>query len=354
MPYDTKLPGLAPTLTSCPSKEEIQRNVLEITLAMVNQVRFAVCQPGGDKHLWSLLSSRPNSRESDLADPDCSPAILGLSWTDIEPTSIAATMMQLYDYGALALEDSTVESLDNDEGSAAWVSRLLYDLRRSTFLTEWDAATDYRVTPCVERCLLVVETAHARLLLEGGEEGFFPTDYEVGYLTFRQLSLLSGMTEASLRTIASRPSGGLVTERRGNNSFIPVSHAKEWLKGRNRYTPIRRVSNAGAVPLTDRRHTSVDDFMVALMERVSYLVNEIGPEVMQQRLQGGRFSAVRKTPSGMHAIEVSQKQLLDRRLMESLGEALDLPPKKFALRAAESVHSETLRRIEQELQGAKQ
>lgn len=352
MPRNATLPALAPALSAFPSREDVQKDVLETMLAMVNQARFAFFRDSGDEHLQPLLSSRPTEHESAFANPDLSPDDLGLSWADVSPTAMAMTMMQLYDYGALALEDGTAENLDNSEGSAAWISRLLYDMRRSTFLSEWDSATAGRAAPSVERCLFIAEAAHARLLLEGGEEGFFPTEYEVGYLTFRQLSLLSGMTEASLRTIASRPSGGLTAERRGNNAFIPALHAKEWLKGRNRYAPIRRMSNTGAAPLTDRKHASKDDFIFALVERVSYLVDEIGLEIMQQRLQGSQFDTVQKTPSGLHAIEVNVQQLLDRRLMESLGQALDLPPKKFALRAAEAVHSESLRRIEQELIGA--
>ncbi|MCB1995645.1 MAG: hypothetical protein KDG57_07155 [Rhodoferax sp.] len=319
-----------------------------------NQARFAFHRVGADKHLWALVSSGSSGSEHAIADPDLSAEDLGLTWNDVEQTAMATTMMHLYDYGALAIEDGTTESLDNVEGEAAWVTCLLHDLRRSTFLIKWNEAKAGRVVPAVERCLLIAETAHARLLLEGGKEGFFPTEYEIGYLTFRQLSLLSGMTEASLRTLASRASSGLVTERKGNNSYIPISHAKEWLKDRNRYTPIRRVSNAGAAPLTDRKHTSVDDFLVAIDERVSYLVDELGLEFLQRRLSGGRFGKVQKTRSGMHAIDVGAAQLLNRELMESLATVLELPPTKFALRAAEAVHGDELRRIERELQGVKQ
>ncbi len=340
-----------PSPLSFPTKEAIQKDVLETLLVMSNQVRFAIAGPGTDGKLWALLSSRPLDYPHELANPDNSPDDLGLTWPDVAETALAQTLMELYDYGVLGLEDASAEELDNNEGGAAWVSRLLHDLRHSAFLAEWDEATGGRSMPSVERCLLLAETANARVLLEGGKEGFFLNDREAGYLTFRQLSLLSGMTESSLRTVASRASGGLVTERLGNNSYIEVSHAKQWLKARNRYTPVRRVSNAGAVPMTERRFASTDEFQLAIDQRVSYLAEEIGLEVLQQRLKGSPFGEPKKGPAS-YFIEVGAKQMANRKLMEALGKALDLPARMFALRAAETLHSEVLRHVEKEIQGA--
>lgn len=338
-----------------PSREALQQDVAEVLLTVANQARFAFFDASRDTdvHLWHLLTGRNEARAGDLADPDLSPRDLRIGWSDVAGTALGATIMQMYDFGVLALSDVTGEDLDHNEGSAAWVSRLLSDLQRSFFLLEWNEATGGRATPSVERCLAVAEMADARVLLEDGDECFFP-DSTPGLLTFRQLALLSGMTEASLRTIASRASGGLQTERRGNNTYIQVGHAKQWLKARNRYTPVRRVSNAGALPLTSRRYANVDEFTGALDDRLSYLVGELGSEVMQQRLQGTPWEEPEQSPSGLHVVGVTTEQLMDRGLMQRLAKALELPVQMFVLRAAETVHSEALRRIEQELQGAKE
>lgn len=337
-----------------PSREEIQQDVAEILLALANHARFAFLNPkrNSDALLWELLTARAGNRPGDLANPDSAPADLHIEWADVAETALGATMMQLYDYGVLALVDVSTEQLDSNENSAAWVCTLLHDLQRSVFLVEWDAATGGRTAPCVARCLFIAETANARVILEGGEEGFFP-DTNPGLLTFRQLALLSGMTEASLRTIASRASGGLQTERRGNSTYIEVKHAKEWLTARKRYAPLRRMSSAGAPDLTKQRFANVFDFGSAVDDRLTYLGNELGHEVMVERLRGTPWTAPEKSPFGRHWLELTEQQMVDHSLMRRLGQALDLPERLFALRAAETVHCQALRRIELEIQEAK-
>ena len=338
-----------------PSKEQIQQDVVLTMHLLLNQARFCFLRDGtSDEVLWSLVSQKPLDHSASFADPDLSPAELGLTFDDVANVEFVKTMMQLYDYGVLAIEDTSLPTLDNSEGHAHWTTCILEDLARSTFLKEW---TDYAGDSCeqaVDHCLSIVEIASARLVLEGAQEGFFHKDRDAEGLTFRQLALLSSMSEASLRTLTSRGNGLVTVKGQRNSTYITIEHAKDWLKAKGRYTAIRRVSDLGMAPLTSQRFFSVEELQAAIMERTDYLRLEVGSDAMTQRLAASGVKwVVEQLPNGETLDRINEQQLLDRKVMKRLGAALELPAEMFALRAAETVLSEKLRLVEQELKGAK-
>lgn len=331
-------------------KEQLQGDILNILLTLLNQARFAFFRPNGDKCLWALLASQKTDAEGDFANPDMTTDDLGLEFDHVADMEFAKTVLQVYDYGVLGLDDSSAPSLDDCEGGAAWTSRTLFDLARSEFLREW---SDYAGPLCAEsvgRCLKLFELANARLMLEGGREGFYLTQQEQDRLTFQQLSLLSGMTEPSLRTLASRGTG-LRTIKEGSATFIEIADAKEWLRARGRYEPIRAISDRGATISLERPFGSVDNLQMAVFDRIDYLVHEIGKEALDQRIAETGIRFERET-AYRHVVEsVSLSDLEDRELMKKLAIALDWPPVQFALRAGETVLREKLNLIEKELKG---
>ena len=79
----------------------------------------------------------------------------------------------------------------------------------------------------------------------------------------------------------------------------------------------------------------------------------IGTLVAHRLAASGVKWIVEKLPNGETLDRINEQQLLDRKVMKRLGAALELPAEMFALRAAETVLSEKLRLVEQELKGAK-
>lgn len=334
-------------------KEQFQEDVLNILLTLLNQARFAFYRSGGDQRLWSLLSSLQPVDDGNFADPDMMPKDLGLEFAHVADMDFVRTVLQVYDYGVLGLDDSSAPLLDDGEGAAAWASRTLYDLDRSEFLKEWSDYAGTAPAEAVGRCLRLLELANARLMLEGGTEGFYLGGQEPSRLTFPQLSLLSGMTEASLRTLASR-GAGIRTVKEGSATFIEIADAKDWLAARGRYEPIRRISDRGATISFDRPFPSVDELQGAIFDRIDYLTHEIGKEALDQRLRETGIRFQKKAIIGQVLHEVRVRDLEDRALMEKLAHALEWEPERFALRAAEAVLAEKLNEIEKELKGAAQ
>lgn len=357
--------------------EQVQADVLEVLLALINQLRFSVLRSDlyGDEVLWSLLEIKPKRavessgdaeetvRSSfshpDYANPDLHPQDLGLTFADVAETGLATELVHLYEYGVLAELDVSAPSLDDDEGGAAWASRTLFDLAHSKFIQEWSDYAGDRAQDAAKRLLAVAELANARLLLEGGTEGFFLDERDVGFLTFRQLSLLSGMTEASLRTLASRavkaagandgsPAsavGALRTVRKGNAAYIEVEDARAFLQARNRYLPVRQVHKAGGASFVDRRYSSVAELQSAVSDRIEFLEGELGSDETDQRLAA---CDIQWTADRV----LSFPALLSNASMRRLAEALEWPSELFALRAAETALAEQLRSVERQLREA--
>lgn len=345
-----------------PTKPQVQEAATATALVLVNQARFALMRHDGrnEAALWALLSDQSLEGVGSYASPDSTPATLGLNFEHVADMEFARTLMVLYDYGVLGLEDTSADPLDNSEGDAAWVSRILYDLANSAFLSEWSEYAGAETLDAVKCCLGVAELANARVLLEGGKEGFFLDDRHEGLLTFRQLSLLSGMSEPSLRTLASRGAKtgavaageALRTVKHGTASYIEVVEARTWLKARQRYTAVRRVSDRGSAPLAQLRLASREDLQQAVDERIRYLCAEIGADTVQQRMNATGLDLQQRVFDEQNFWEIRREDFLRRDAMRALGEALDWPADVFALRAAQACLSEQLRAVELELKTA--
>ena len=205
-------------------------------------------------------------------------------------------------------------------------------------------------------------------MLEGSDEGFFLDDREEGFLSIRQMALLSGMTEASIRTLASRSrksqldatsdsTSQLVTTNDGKNTSIDINDAKAWLKAKSRYVPITEKRTKGEVDFTNRKFTFIDDIEDAISDRLKFLGDQHGEEDMNARtINAGIVWVLQEIVPGVPLCRavIGEDQLLNTDLMRRFADVLELPSEMFALRAAEAVMQERLRAIEKQLKQAQQ
>jgi len=343
------------------AKSELESAILDTLVVLTARSGFVcVTSPEAMAASWALMSSQVLEDPMALADPDMDAGELDLRYSSVQHLPIAQVLMQAYDYGMSGMLDVTGLHMDDSDGDFNWISRIVYDLRHSTFLTDWvaykDAPAADKVNQAVERCLITLELANARLMLEGGSEGFFLGVQDPGVLTIRQMALLSGMSEASVRTLANpkRPNH-LVTTKDGANTVVEIGEAKKWLKTKGRYLPVRKINMNGAGSLTDRKFADIEELEAAIQNRIEFLAAQRGAEDIRQVLRdtGVQWTNMPfiSTSPNWTVPRLGDEQFLDRALMQRLATALEVSPDTFPLRAAETVLHQRLRLIEHELKG---
>lgn len=343
------------------SRDEFGLSLVHAVRALVAQAGWTFGSEGGfdaarqaQGKVWSLVSPKPLPEGDSMApiSPDCSAEELGLGFADVEHLELVQTLMQCYDYGVLGIHDATAETLDDCEGSAMRTSRIVYDLERSTFLSEWTQYAGEQAQRAAADCVYVCELANARLILEGGEDPFFLEDRWSGWLTVRQLALLAGMTEASIRTLASR--GELHFAKERGQSSVTIEQAKQWLQAKGRYVPITTTEGRGADDITARKWSSRWDFENALFARIAYIGQKNGHETVEGQLHATGLTELGEPLPGspFERPALGEQQLLDADLMRRVALALELPPERLVLRAAEVVYADHLRAIEKQIKQA--
>lgn len=342
------------------TKDEFKSDILETMLILLNQTRFTFLRDSNSElTLWALLSNRPLEHAGAYAYPDNGPSDLGLTFADIESISMVRDLVRLYEYGMHGVRDELMYQMDDAEGPGNWTSRILYDLSRSEFLNDWIAYRGDKFQSCVERCLMVTELANARLMLEGGSEGFYLGTQNPGALDIRQMSLLAAMTEGSIRTLANpNRKNPLITTKDANGSgiHIEIENAKAWLIAKGRYVPIKKVNAEGAEDFTKFKFSTIADFESAVFNRLQFLKLQHGEDAVNLRVSSAGVKQLQSPQARelMRQTFLGSDQLLDADLMSRLAEVLELPVQLFALRAAEAATAERLQFIERLLKKVQQ
>lgn len=350
------------------TQEEFKNNILEAMLVLASKTDWTFMTVSGGsfqesgERVWSLLSPKPYSGYT-FADSGVTPDDLQMTFSDVERLSIVQTLMQLYEYGVHGVFDKSQGSMEDCDGYENQISRIFYDLHHSTFLQEWSNNGTYSNATSVGRCLYVCELANARLMLEGSDDGFFLDERKEGFISIRQMALVSGMTEASIRTLASRnrksqriaatdSNNQLITQNDGRNTVIDIADAKAWLKAKSRYVPIKKKRTKGSSDFTSRKFVSIGEIEDAISDRLDFLESQHGSEVMATRMADSGVVRIFQEivpGTGIGREIVGEVQLLNTELMRRFAEALELPAELFTLRAAEAVTHEKLRAIETHL-----
>lgn len=351
---------MAKTLKGTPSKGEATagfpvpfsledfRN--DIAAVYLHQVRCIAWMTDAET-AWPITKTPAPEYLGSLFYTDCTAADLGITYDRIRETNFATYMECLYNYAFFGKVDANKEAME-DESIYTWFSALICDAARGEMSMEYDLYGVF-TADAASRCLLVAETANARVTLEGGEpffsrfqrgkEGFLESEL----LTIRQMSLLAGMEEMSIRAAANpkRPNP-LKTENTENGTRIEIGVAKEWLQHKGRYVPISRHWTAGEIDLSKRQFMDIAEFDSTLYSRFQMLKSSGIPELEEQLKQAGIQSLFSMSEPFLNH---DPKDPAKVAALETIGQLLDLSPELLFLRAKEAEAKETLKSVERAL-----
>lgn len=335
------------------SKDELRKHVLAALLVLGRQLDFVFFRRDlSHQQVHRVLFGKPDLANLDLPEMDAES--LGITYDLVSGSALAETMEELYDFAFHGRY--TIEEDLNSESSASWVSRILDDLRGSSF-----AAELHEYFPCQEALTAlfsVCETVQARMVLEDLVEGdrfmdWHPRSLEQG-LTIRQVALLSGMTEASLRTMANpNRKNPLPVKSDGRNTYVDAAAAKKWLIAKGRYVPLVNADGRGAnLDLVKEPISSVAALVDRLDQRFHFLagadggnavvdaINQLDPSLAKKRLFDNSLYL---------AFEENDKRLQQREFLIQLAKILQLPVEELVTKVAHLQASAAAHELRQRL-----
>ena len=340
MTNDSITPSTANIFQAPLTKKDLRQHIVTISLVLVRQLHFVFHRPD-DSHEKAQIQLLGMTDTTNINDPEVDAFEtdgLQLTYEQIEDTAFATTIEELYELAYHGMLYGTGYDM-NSESSASWVSRILVDLSVSHFAQAWD---DYSSCKHALRALVeVCETAQARMVLENIQDGDDFMDW-YGYeghdgLTFRQIALLSGMTEASLRTMANpKRNNPLKTYSQGRNTYISPANAKEWLISKGRYVPIADIDRQGSeMDLVNETFHSFDHFCDRLDSRLHFLLGTEAAEDVTNALEAVREGLLsRRLIDQTPYLTLEPSEYANTVLMAKIGRALQLPSELLALRSA--------------------
>lgn len=328
--------------------EEFQKDITEVFFYQMRTIAL-ITDP---KTAFRVLNIEIKDDEYDIYDQDNSATDLGVTYDHIRNTTFATTLERLYEYAFYGKWDTNAESM-GDEGVYMWASGIVCDALRSDVAEIW-GAFGWDIESHAKRCVLVAETANARNTLEGGEifHNFYNgTKRELtgdDVLTIRQMALLSGMEEMSIRAAANpKRANPLITITEDGGTRVACDVAKSWLESKGRYVPITFYRSKGDLDLTKRKFLNYFDMWLALNDCFLKLSDLVGIETLTTKLNAIGLSVL-PSIQGVH-LEITEENFANESLMHSLAEILELPAVLLALRAKELNANQMLENVEKQL-----
>lgn len=325
--------------------EAFRNDVLEVFLLYVRTIAWMT-----DEDTAVAILGRPPNVSGVLRFE--SAYDVGLDYDHIRHTRFATAMERLYEYGCYGRIDVSAEEMAY-ESIYMWVADIVADARNGNVSAQWDS---YGVTTdaSASRCCHIAELANARVCLEGNEmfSHFYTgpatndaVDGEAGKLTIRQMALLAGMEEMSIRAAANpKRANALQTYSDNGRTRVTCDVAKAWLQAKGRYVPITRHSSSAEIDLAKRHFTNTDDLMQALSARYLQIGKREGYEQINTKLEEAGLITIG------FGFQIPNKNLFtDETAMRRFAELMELPGDLFFLRVREAVALEQLARVEAEL-----
>jgi hypothetical protein len=325
----------------------------DITEVFLHYVRIIACMTDADT-AWGILKLPSENYSRDLFYVGLEAKDLGLTFEHIRHTAFAEALDRMYQYAYFGRKDHNQESMVYESGYT-WITCLAFDARSGDMANEFDSY-GWPVKDCGARCAQAAETANARITLEGeapfyisqhpGKEGYLSEDV----LTVRQLSLLSGMEEMSIRAAANpkRPNP-LKTITTEHGTRIEIQVAKEWLMAKGRYVPISDVWSASEINLAKLSFESLYALYRALHARYQSFCTERGSEGMDAEFAQANI----KTEMGVGPVlSMSPEDYLNDEQIRVVARVLELPVELLVLRFKETLARENLSVIEKALREA--
>ncbi len=325
----------------------------DILFLYFQQVRTMGWMAGSDA-VWKLIERKAEVGEQECFDPDTNPKDIGFEYSEIADTEFAKSIDQMYQYAYFGIQDESKESMD-DESIHTWISAVLSDLASSRVADVWEAY-GVTTTDAARRCLEVAELANARRVLEGASDNFFyfggtgKDDDSTGFeaLTIRQMALLSGMEEMSIRAAANpKRANPLPTYSDEGRTRIAIDAAKSWLESKGRYVPINRTFSSGDIDLTKRRFKSLEDLVETINARIHMIRRRDNTDRKVAKLL---FDAEIMIEVEQGNSELNINLLRDDPAkVEILAVALEFDAKLLGIRIREALANEELSKVELEL-----
>lgn len=322
----------------------------DIAAIFLHQVRCIAWMTDAET-AWPITKAPAPEYLGSLFYTDHNAADLGITYDRIRDTNFAVYLECLYNYAFFGKVDANKEPME-DESIYTWFSALICDAARGEMSLEYDLYGVF-TADAASRCLLVAESANARVTLEGGEpffsrfqgskEGFLESEV----LTIRQISLLAGMEEMSIRAAANpkRPNP-LKTVNTEHGTRIEIGVAKEWLQHKGRYVPISRHWTAGEIDLSKRQFIDIAELDSTLYSRFQMLKSN-GHDSLEEQLKSAGVTSLFSMAEPF--LNHDPKDPAKVAMLESIGGLLDLSPELLYLRAKEAEAKETLNSVEQTL-----
>lgn len=332
-----------------------------VLVLYVQQLRVLAWMTGAiDKNntnVWMILGKSPKY-PNDIYTPDMTVDDLGLTWNDIDHTDFAIYLDSMYQYAYFGIYNTDLDPME-DETAYTWLSAILDDFHGSAFLSEWHSGHGGQGAESAAICLEVAELANARRILETGQgfsymlsagtnEGSLGDDA----LTVRQMALLAGMEEMSIRAAANpKRANPLVTFSDEGRTRIAPDVAKAWLQSKGRYIPITRQNKGRNIDLAKRKFASLMDLFQVVNDQLHFLESsEQHVEHLQKCDQGiVRYIKARADLENPPDLSLEKALLSEPKFVHELAVALSFPPDLFALRLREVLAKEELAAVDREL-----
>ena len=329
------------------SKEEFRKDILMVFMHPLRTLGWMM----NAETVAQMFNGKFVANNNGLLPLDCIPEDFGLAYEHIKETQFAYILERLYDYAFLGIIDGTAPMLV-ESSIYSWITAIVCDIAESNFATECEE-NGAKIYESAQRALLVAETANARFTLETGETFFekFYNDTHEDELTIRQMALLSGMKEMSIRaaTLETRASP-LETFSSGDGVRIAPRVAEEWLKTKGRYLPIRVVWPSGDLDLANTRFKTRESLDDALHVRYKMIQERDGVEVTDARLAAAGVTVHKEFP-GL-CFDLAPNDYSSPSVMKIVAGILELPEELLILRSREMLILEQLAHIEIDLHQA--
>jgi len=317
------------------TREQLQRDILNIILFEMRRLQ----------QVTSFKCNFPGIESDDSAFWDASnaPAELGMQYKDAQGFPLACALEDQFDYGLYAVVSNRSEEYIAWDTIHTWVGAYLVDLSRSAYVQEWEGEGPVNLYDGIRRCLLTSELANARLVLESSDPFFHfsgvgaakdDDSASAGELSIRQMAMLAGMEEMSLRSAISRKTQPVLEIQKDNRrTYIKSAMAREWLQAKGRYLPLLKGRTSADLDLSATRFDSVMQLCSTLQDRQHFIAGK----AFSNNDFDARLVAV-LAPLNISGIDsLGHDDLANRDLMGKLADLLELPGELLILRAKEAV-----------------
>jgi hypothetical protein len=345
-----------------PGMDEFRYDIL---VAYVHHIRVLAWMAGEQQagNVWKTLQRGPE-RVLDVFSPDSTTRDLGLTWEDVAHTDFAAYLETMYRFAYQGLLDVDWEPMEKDTGYT-WVSAILMDMEKSWFLEEWAGGYSGEGKSSIERCREVAELANARMTLENGRPFCLflqargkENDIDEDSLSVRQMALLAGMEEMSIRAAANpKRRNALTTYSEEGRTRIALEVAREWLQSKGRYVSSRQYSSGRNIAMANVPFRSLKDLFLLVERRLRH-VQAFGVHWALHAGNGavGYLEARAEMAGQGQEFDLEQEgaALSSPDFLRSIADVLELPSNLFVLRVRELLASEELENVRRHLKDLSQ